>query len=144
MEHFIGLPVGRFGDEVVRRWRREARCVPLARAELRKALADWGLSELEGDALLVASELITNAVRHAVAPRDREIETRYVRRSEGVRIEVHDACALRPEVGPPAAAADGGRGLFLVAAIADRWAVGDRIGPGKRIWAELSVKGVRA
>lgn len=82
MENFIGLPVGHV--EVVRRWRRETRCVPLARAELRKALAAWGLSELEGDALLVASELLTNAVRHATTPRDREIETRYVRRSDGV------------------------------------------------------------
>lgn len=70
--------------------------MPLARAELRKALADWGLSELEGDALLVASELVTNAVRHAVAPRDREIETRYVRLGNGVRVEVHDASPARP------------------------------------------------
>ncbi|MFD9339450.1 ATP-binding protein [Streptomyces sp. NPDC060028] len=142
MEHFIGLPVDQV--EVVRRWRREARCVPLARAELRKTLADWGLSDLEHDGLLVVSELVGNAVRHAVVPRDREIETRYVRLPDGVRIEVHDACALRPEAGVPEVDADGGRGLFLVAAVADRWAVGERVGPGKRVWAELSVKGVRA
>ncbi|GAA3253738.1 hypothetical protein GCM10010493_30070 [Streptomyces lavendulae subsp. grasserius] len=37
--------------------------------------------------------------------------------------------------------ADGGRGLFLVAAVADRWAVAARGGPGKQVWAELSVKG---
>ncbi|ATZ25194.1 Histidine kinase-, DNA gyrase B-, and HSP90-like ATPase [Streptomyces lavendulae subsp. lavendulae] len=139
MENFIGLPVGHV--EVVRRWRRETRCVPLARAELRKALAAWGLSELEGDALLVASELLTNAVRHAATPRDREIETRYVRRSDGVRIEVHDACAGQPQARPPEPDADGGRGLFLVEAIADRWAVAARGGPGKQVWAELSVKG---
>ncbi len=122
----------------MRRWRREAVCVPLARAVLRKALADWGLSELEGDALLVASELVTNAVRHAAAPRDREIETRYVRLTDGVRVEVHDACAARPALREPEG--DGGRGLYLVAAVADRWAVGERVGPGKQVWAELSVK----
>ncbi|WP_329385266.1 ATP-binding protein [Streptomyces sp. NBC_01351] len=127
-------------QEVVRRWRREARCVPLARAELRKALADWGLSELEGDALLVASELVTNAVRHAAAPRGREIETRYVRLGNGVRVEVHDTSPVPPVVGDPDRDGDGGRGLYLVAAVADRWAVGERIGPGKRVWAELSVK----
>ncbi|MFI5616811.1 ATP-binding protein [Streptomyces sp. NPDC051567] len=127
-------------EQVVRRWRREARCVALARAELRKALADWGLSELEGDALLVASELVTNAVRHAVGPRDREIETRYVRIADGVRVEVHDACPGLPEVAVPDGEGDGGRGLFLVAAVADRWAFGERGGPGKRVWAELSVK----
>ncbi|MBT2482746.1 ATP-binding protein [Streptomyces sp. ISL-94] len=140
MEHFIGLPVGQV--EVVRRWRREARCVPLARTELRKALQNWGLSELEGDALLVVSELVTNAVRHAVAPMDREIETRYVRLPGGLRIEVHDVCAGRPEARVPDIGADGGRGLFLVSALADRWAVGERLGPGKRVWAELSVKAV--
>ncbi|MFD9570714.1 ATP-binding protein [Streptomyces sp. NPDC059982] len=130
---------------MVRRWRREARCVPLARAELRKTLAAWELSELEGDALLVVSELLTNAVRHAVVPGGREVETRFVRCDDGLRIEVHDACADRPEpaVGVPEPGADGGRGLFLVAALADRWAVGDRGGPGKRVWAELSVKGAR-
>ncbi|MFF6945964.1 hypothetical protein [Streptomyces lavendulae] len=37
--------------------------------------------------------------------------------------------------------ADGGRGLFLVEAIADRWAVAARGGPGKQVRAELSVKG---
>lgn len=114
--------------------------MPLARAELRKALAGWGLSELEEDALLVASELVTNAVRHAVAPRDREIETRYVRLASGVRVEVHDASPARPVVGAPHQDDDGGRGLHLVATLADRWAVGERVGPGKRVWAELSVK----
>ncbi|MBT2482804.1 ATP-binding protein [Streptomyces sp. ISL-94] len=125
---------------MVRRCRREAGCVPLARAELRKALTDWGLSELEGDALLVASELVTNAVRHAVAPRDREIETRYVRLGNGVRVEVHDTSPAQPVVGTSHRDGDGGRGLYLVAAVADRWAVGERVGPGKLVWAELSVK----
>lgn len=114
--------------------------MPLARAELRKALADWGLSELEGDALLVASELVTNAVRYAVGPRDREIETRYVRLGNGVRVEVHDTSPARPVVGESDQDGDGGRGLYLVAAVADSWAVGERSGPGKRVWAELSVK----
>ncbi|MGW0390716.1 ATP-binding protein [Streptomyces sp. NPDC003042] len=110
----------------------------LARGELRKVLAEWGLTELEGDALLVTSELVTNAVRHAVGPRDREIETRFVRLVRGVRVEVHDACEARPVVRAPD---EGGRGLSLVDALADRWDVGERSGPGKRVWAELSVKG---
>lgn len=124
---------------VVRRWNRDPRCVGRARTELRKALADWGLARIEDDALLVVSELLTNASRHARTAAGREIETRYVRLSAGVRIEVHDAAPGRPEVIPSDPERDCGRGLFLVAALADRWAVGERCGPGKRIWAELSV-----
>ncbi|MBT2456593.1 ATP-binding protein [Streptomyces sp. ISL-86] len=134
-----GPLAGPDGELVVRRWNRDPRCVGRARAELRKALADWGLAQIEDDALLVVSELLTNAGRHARAAVGREIETRYVRLSAGVRIEVHDAAPGRPEVLPLDPERDCGRGLFLVAALADRWAAGERSGPGKRIWAELTV-----
>ncbi|MFI8102184.1 ATP-binding protein [Streptomyces sp. NPDC086023] len=124
-------------SEVVHRWRREPRSVPLARAELRKALSDWGLAALEGDALVVLSELVTNAVRHAKGPGDRKIETRFSLTAHGVRIEVHDACAASPEVSVPDVAENRGRGLFVVSSLADRWAVGEREGVGKRVWVEL-------
>lgn len=45
-------------------------CVGLARVELRKTLSAWGLAEIEDTALLVLSELVTNAVRHAVSQPD--------------------------------------------------------------------------
>ncbi|GGZ50143.1 ATP-binding protein [Streptomyces subrutilus] len=136
MVHFIGPPLA----EVVRRWRREPRTVPLVRAELRSALGEWRLAELEENALIVVSELVTNAVRHAVGPRDREVETRFLRLPDGLAIEVHDAGDGWPEIGPPAAEGEGGRGLHLVAALAHRWAVEERCGPGKRVWAHLSVR----
>ncbi|MCJ0871252.1 ATP-binding protein [Streptomyces sp. AP-93] len=134
-----GPLVGPDDGPVVRRWSRDPRCVGRARTELRKALTDWGLAQIEDDALLVVSELLTNAGRHARAAVGREIETRYVRLPAGVRIEVHDAAPGRAEVLPPDLERDYGRGLFLVAALADRWAAGERCGPGKRIWAELYV-----
>ncbi|WP_308407147.1 ATP-binding protein [Streptomyces sp. APSN-46.1] len=95
---------------VVRRWNRDPRCVGRARTELRKALADWGLAQIEDDALLVVSELLTNAGRHARTAAGREIETRYVRLPAGVRIEVHDAAPGRPEVLPADPERDCGRG----------------------------------
>jgi hypothetical protein len=39
----------------------------------------------------------------------------------------------------PSADSDGGWGLILVEALADRWGVTDRNGPGKTIWAEVDL-----
>ncbi|MBT2408039.1 MULTISPECIES: ATP-binding protein [unclassified Streptomyces] len=127
--------------EIVRRWTRHPRSVGRARHDLGKVLAGWGLSEIEDDALVVLSELLTNAVQHARVPKGREIETRYLRHGDGVRLEVHDAASLRPEVGALGPAPSGGRGLMLVTALADRWAVGDQSGPGKVVWAVLTPGG---
>lgn len=111
----------------------------LARWELRKALARWGLARLEEAAVLVLSELLTNAGRHARVSPGREIETRYLRTAGTLRIEVHDAASERPEKREPGSEECGGRGLVLVEALADRWGVEDRHGPGKAVWAELSL-----
>lgn len=126
-------------DVVVLRWSRHPRCVGLARWELRKALEGWGLAGLEESAVLILSELLTNAGRHARVTPGREIETRYVRLADSLRIEVHDAAPERPDKREPAAEDCGGRGLVLVEALADGWGVKDRHGPGKAVWAELSL-----
>ncbi|MGW2054553.1 ATP-binding protein [Streptomyces sp. NPDC001840] len=129
------------GGTVVLRWGPHPSCVGLARVELRKALADWGLAELEDSASLVLSELLTNAARHARVSEDWEIETRYVAGPGSVRIEVYDSSPRRPEVREADLDSLDGRGLILVAALADRWGVGDRDdgAPGKVVWAELSL-----
>jgi hypothetical protein len=61
----VGSSVEANDREVTRRWARHPRCVALARGELRKTLTDWGLIQIEDAALLVLSELLTNAVCHA-------------------------------------------------------------------------------
>ncbi|QHY97731.1 Histidine kinase-, DNA gyrase B-, and HSP90-like ATPase [Streptomyces sp. S4.7] len=127
------------GDSVVLRWSRHPRCVGLARWELRKALAGWGLAPLEEAAVLVLSELLTNAGRHARVSPGREIETWYLRLSDTLLIEVHDTSSDWPEIREPDLESPGGRGLTLVAALADSWGVKDRNGPGKAVWAELSL-----
>ncbi|MFD4696424.1 ATP-binding protein [Streptomyces niveus] len=124
--------------DVVLRWSRHPRCVGLARWELRKALERWGLSRLEESAVLVLSELLTNAGRHARVSPGREIETRYVRLADTLRIEVHDATPKQPEKREPAPENCGGRGLVVVEALADSCGLKDRLGPGKAVWAELS------
>ncbi|WUK30900.1 ATP-binding protein [Streptomyces sp. NBC_00370] len=122
---------------VVLRWSRHPRCVRLARLELRRALAGWGLGVLEDSAVLVLSELLTNAGRHARVSPGREVETWFQPLPGGLRIEVHDASSEKPEQRAAGVEAEGGRGLALVAALADEWGVADRDGVGKLVWAEL-------
>ncbi|WP_328666084.1 ATP-binding protein [Streptomyces sp. NBC_00322] len=125
--------------EVVRRWARHPRCVSLARVELRKILAVWGLTRIEDAALVVLSELITNAVRHARVSPGREIETRYQLTCDGVRVEVHDSADGWPQKRDADSDSEGGRGLVLVSALADQWGVSERGGVGKSVWALMSV-----
>ncbi|QXE35688.1 ATP-binding protein [Streptomyces sp. GMY02] len=127
---------------VVLRWSSHPRCVALARLELRKALADWGLSELEDAAVLIVSELLSNAGLHAKVTPEQIIETRYFRSSGALRIEVHDGSPERPRPRPADPEAPDGRGLLLVDALADAWGVAERGGPGKMVWASLSLQGM--
>ncbi|MYZ38917.1 MULTISPECIES: ATP-binding protein [unclassified Streptomyces] len=126
---------------IVLRWSRDPRCVASARLELRKALADWGLSVLEDSAVLILSELLSNARLHARVTPEQTIETRYFRRPGGLRVEVHDASPVCPQPRTPDPESCDGRGLLLVDALADEWGVADRAGPGKVVWACLSVQG---
>lgn len=105
-----------------------------ARAQVREGL---GTLDLPGDLIrhaeLVASELVTNAVRHGAPP----LGLAVVAVGSGIRIEVRDASPLPPvplTVAHPAA--DGGRGLGIVDAVSARWGH-YREGAGKCVWSEL-------
>ncbi|WP_329182270.1 ATP-binding protein [Streptomyces sp. NBC_01477] len=131
----LGSEVGE-GGCVVSRWPLTAYSVGCARHELRAALSGWGLDHLADPAEIVLSELLTNAVRHARAPRGRLVETRYERQKHAIRIEVHDANDRPPQRRRPADDDEGGRGLALVDALTEqRWGVSSRQGVGKLVWA---------
>lgn len=127
------------GGTVAMRWSGHPRCVGMAREELRKTLAGWGLSELEEHAELVLSELLTNAVEHACGE-GAGVETRYVSRPYGLRVEVRDASAKWPEQRKPEPGEVSGRGLGIVEALSDQWGWWHRRGHGKTVWAELSLR----
>ncbi|MEE1800025.1 MULTISPECIES: ATP-binding protein [unclassified Streptomyces] len=99
---------------------------------------------LDGDpgatAALLLSELVTNALRHG-SPPGREIAVTLFRAEGLFRVEVEDAGDLLPRPRVPEAEDECGRGLALVAALADDWGVAPRQGPGKRVWALLKVPG---
>ncbi|MEV4998404.1 ATP-binding protein [Streptomyces niveus] len=119
-------------------YRRERRSVPAARQFVREAAIDWALCDRMDDVLLCVSELATNALVHGVPPgRGYRLQLQLL--ADGVfRIEVHDSGDGRPNVREPCG--ESGRGLMLVAALADKWGVGRR-DPGKVVWCEFVVGG---
>ncbi|MEU6403721.1 ATP-binding protein [Streptomyces sp. NPDC046985] len=118
---------------------RDRRSVPAARRFAVWSLRYWGLAEWAraGDVALCVSELATNALVHGVPPgRGFLLRIRY----DGavVRLEVHDSGSGAPVIpDDPDASDEGGRGLLLVAALSDKWGVGERA-PGKLVWAEFA------
>lgn len=103
------------------------------RAECVRRLHQWGLEEIAFTVELILSELITNAVRYGTPP----ITVRLLH-DEIFTCEVSDASSTAPHVRRAGAFEEGGRGLFMVARLAQRW--GTRYTPqGKTIWTELTI-----
>ena len=84
--------------------------------------------------MLLASELVTNALLHGTPP----ISIEVLGITSGVRVVVTDAHPDLPVLRPPSREDEHGRGLLLVAKLAARWGV-DAHPPGKSVWFELTV-----
>lgn len=118
------------------------RCDPAAVAPARRWAYDalsqrLGMDDVIDDAVLVVSELVTNAIRAHCS----QISIRIVVENDTVRIGVLDDASGSPEQQDVAADAAAGRGLKIVAAVARQWGVRpqNREGrPGKEVWARLS------
>jgi serine phosphatase RsbU (regulator of sigma subunit) len=106
-----------------------------ARALLRRRLRQWSLDHLGDRAALLATELITNALRHTSGPVGL---TAVVLRREGraLRLEVGDTSSTPPHRLPSDENATVGRGMLLVEELADAWGVTPR-GTGKSVWVEI-------
>jgi PAS domain S-box-containing protein len=111
---------------------------PAAVAHARKYVAEqlsaWGLTDASYPTELIASELVTNAIRYADPP----ISLRLIY-DRTLICEVADASSTAPHLRRARAFDEGGRGLMLVAQMAHRW--GTRHTPnGKTIWTEQLVE----
>jgi anti-sigma regulatory factor (Ser/Thr protein kinase) len=100
-----------------------ADAVPSARAHLRQLLRQWGYAELEEDASVVISELVTNAVVASAELRPAVVPVLMWLGSDRRRLlaAVADASPqppMRLNLGPDA---ERGRGLALVEALSARW-----------------------
>ena len=90
------------------------------------------LGERLDDLVLLCSELVTNALVHADGP----CRVRLRDRRGRVRLEVHDPSPRLPVQRTPDPTATNGRGMALVAALADDWGVDEGRG-GKSVWVEV-------
>lgn len=111
-----------------------ARSAAIARAAVDRALGSVGEQHLADIAVLLTSELVTNAVLHARSP----IVLR-MRRDDvtGVLVEVVDRSTAAPVTRSFSDEATTGRGLLLVDAMADEW--GSFVdGSSKTVWFRLA------
>lgn len=106
----------------------------VCRRFLTTTLSDWGADSCADDAVLLVSELVTNAVLHAGT----EIEVQINLDRDLLRVEVRDGNPLLPSVRRYSTLSGTGRGLALVANTAADWDAERLPGGGKRIWFELA------
>lgn len=122
--------------------------VGMSRHFIRLTLGKWHARSIEGDAALVVSELVTNAVK-VTGVLDRQpawweleslnlVTVRLVGLDASVVIEVWDASKEMPILQKPDDDTEGGRGLLLVQETTKRWG-SYRTPRGKLVWAEITV-----
>src|SRR5690606_2133092 len=111
----------------------------------RKTLEQWDLNDRFDDVCLVVSELVTNALRHALpsgakrlTPQEPPVRLHLLRRSERPVCAVSDhsgASTVSPDYDD--CSAESGRGLFLVESFSDGWGWHPMAGAlsGKVVWA---------
>jgi len=116
----ITLPVDRAASSLARRFLVAAKC-PVHQAVV--------LDE----ALLLVSELVTNAVRYGAPPITLQVSCNG---SEGMEVRVSDGSDRLPQPRDTAASDESGRGLLLVDTLSSRWGV-DSTQAGKEVWFAL-------
>ena len=118
--------------------------VPWARRVLRHMLLEWQLERMSDPALLLVSELVTNAVQasetvarldHAAQPM---VSLTLELSDTSLLITVWDANPGLPVLREADVTGERGRGLLLVDFLADAWGHHDA-GQGKAVWCEIGI-----
>jgi anti-sigma regulatory factor (Ser/Thr protein kinase) len=118
----------------------DAAAASAARRMTNRFLRDQLPPQLVKSAVLVASELVTNAVRHSGGQEDEMLRFRLERTAISVRIEVED-----PGNGGPIAmrvpddSSRDGFGLFMVERLSELWGAERSASGTTRVWPDLTV-----
>src|SRR3954454_15047412 len=97
----------------------------------RRFVAEHVPDRLRDDVALVTSELVSNAIEHAMTP----VTVRVMNDERRVRVEVSDSSSILPAVADLVADSSRGRGLHIVEALTDAWGI-ESSEDGKVIWFE--------
>jgi anti-sigma regulatory factor (Ser/Thr protein kinase) len=117
--------------------RHEPGSAALVRRRLSDDLARNGVdAESIAEVVLVASELVGNAVRHTSSG---PLDVSWDLDPDGVTVRVADESTTLPTLRTPQDSEPGGRGLTIVAAVSDDWGA-YTLGSGKRVWAHVPVR----
>lgn len=107
-----------------------------ARRLITRTLRDWRLDHLEDAAVLLVSEVVTNAVLHARS----ELAVEISRSGDVVRVSVADRSPATPLRRRSGLQASTGRGLGLLSVMATDWGTGPAEDPWRKdVWFELPV-----
>lgn len=135
----------------------DTRSVGPARDFCLSTMRRWGVTDRGDDVAVVVSELLTNALRHAVpqaspppgtlpagtpggAARSRwPVRLGLVQPGQFVLCAVADPSPRPPEPQDPDYLAESGRGLHVISALSDRWGWTVPAETGKVVWALFSV-----
>lgn len=105
-----------------------------ARRQVRAAICAWEIPVDPDVAILLTSELVTNAIRHEVTG----IVTLAITFSFGqLRVDVHDTSRFLPMLVDASADDEAGRGLMLVTTLSDEWGF-YRTPAGKAVYFTLA------
>lgn len=112
--------------------------VRTARRTMLHLLGDGPSISFVRDAVLLTSELVSNALMHTSG--SFELAATYRSQPDRLRVEVtDDSSAMATMAEPPVAPArGGGLGLRLVNDVADAWGTEQRTGGGKTVWFEMT------
>jgi anti-sigma regulatory factor (Ser/Thr protein kinase) len=110
------------------------KAVATARTHAQHQLALWGVDEETAYTTeMIVSELVTNAVRYGTPPLRLQLI-----KDRTLTCEVHDGNPVAPRMRHAKTIDEGGRGLFIIAQLAQNWGV--RYSPnGKTVWAEQTL-----